>query len=434
MQKESPNTSPTVRKTILMLSSTYPRWKNDHEPNFVHELSKRIAQYHNVYVISPREKDANVYEELDEVHVYRHRYAPNTASTLIANGGMGANVKRNLWKWCLLPTFILSQVLLTYRVARKIRPDIIHAHWIIPQGIVAICVKALIKNSPPLIITSHGGDLYTFNSKIFKKIKQYILSRTDTLAVVSPAMKDYLNNGPTIVDKIRVLPMGVDTDEQFTPRPAIIRGKDQVLFVGRLVEKKGLEHLLTAMPGILTHHSTATLLIIGDGPYRDALQQITKDLAITKHVKFLGGLPNQDLIRYYRESSVFVAPFVTAHSGDREGLGLVIIEALSCNCPIVVSKNESLREICAALTGNKWVQTVPEGEPTSISEAVADILTALKSEQPPFTEQHRLIATQYSWATASNNYLKAYEKCIASNDKRKADSFKTASKKGSAND
>lgn len=434
MQEELANSPPHARKAILVLSSTYPRWKNDHEPNFVHELSKRIAQHHNVTVISPREKDAKIHEALDGLSIFRHRYAPNAASTLISNGGMGANVKRNPWKWSLLPTFILSQALLTYRVARKTRPDIIHAHWIIPQGIVAIVVKALLKDSPTLIITSHGGDLYTFNGKFFKRIKQYILSKADTLAVVSPAMKDYLRNELTIEDKISVLPMGVDTDEQFTPRPETTRKKNQVLFVGRLVEKKGLEYLLTAMPEILTHHPTTTLLIIGDGPYKDVLHKITRDLAVSKHVKFLGGLPSQNLAHHYRESSVFVAPFITADSGDREGLGLVIIEALSCNCPIVVSKNESLREICAAFTGNKWIQTVTERDPSSISGAVIGILTAQKSEQSPFTEQHRLIATKFSWATASKNYLKAYEKCIASTDKYKAGSAKFTSKRGSEND
>jgi len=406
---------PKARKTILVLSSTYPRWINDHEPNFVHELSKRVAKYHNVTVISPREKNTTARETVDEVCIYRHRYAPNTLSTLISHGGMGANVKRNLWKWVLLPTFILSQMLLTYRVARKIRPDIIHAHWIIPQGIVAICVKALIKNSPALIITSHGGDLYTFNNKLFKKMKLYILSKTDAIAVVSPAMKDYFHNELTVRDKISILPMGVDTEEQFTPRPEILRDKNQVLFVGRLVEKKGLEYLLMAMPEILVHHPMATLLIIGDGPYKDALKRITKDLAIDEYVTFLGGLPSQDLIRYYRESSVFVAPFVTAGSGDREGLGLVVIEALSCNCPMVVSQNESLREIRAAVSGNKWIQSVPERNTTAISSAVSSTLESLKGEQPLFTEQHRLVSEQYSWTTATNNYLITYDQYSGAN-------------------
>lgn len=416
---------PNARKTVLVLSSTYPRWANDHEPNFVHELSKRLTRYHDITVIAPREKDAGTLETMEDVQVHRYRYAPNILSTLVSNGGMAANVKRKRWKWLLLPSFLLSQLLVTYKVARKIRPDIIHAHWIIPQGIIAVLVNLILGEPSQLIITSHGGDLYTFNNKVFKHIKQLVLVKAQLITVVSQAMKDYLISEKVFKEKLEVLPMGVDTDRQFTPQPKIYRNKDQILFVGRIVEKKGLEYLLKALPKILKTNPTTELVIIGDGPYKDHLQKLAIDLKIDLNVSFLGGLPSKDLVHYYRECSVFVAPFVTAQSGDREGLGLVIIEALACNCPIVVSENESLREIRAAFRGNKWIQGVPERDSPAISLAVSNILTALKTEQPTFTDPHKLIAKEYGWTTASNNYLNAYNKYSNPTKTRKSSQFKT---------
>lgn len=430
MSEQRPNHRPNGRKKILVLSSTYPRWANDHEPNFVHELSKRINKTHDVTVIAPREKNSRTSEILDGVQIYRHRYAPNKISTLISNGGMTANVKRNPLKLALLPFFILSQLLLTYRAIRKIKPDILHAHWIIPQGFIAMLSKLTMKNSPPLIVTSHGGDLYTFNGNIFKIIKQLVLKNTDVLAVVSPAMKSHFNNESSITSKITVLPMGVDTEKLFTPNIEIHRNKEQLLFVGRLVEKKGVKYLLKAIPEILIHHPTATLVIIGDGPHKGALHEIIKDLQIDEHVEFLGGLPSKDLIPYYQESSVFIAPFITAKSGDREGLGLVVIEALSCNCPIIVSKNESLLEVRKAFIDNKWVQTIPERDSSAIAKSVIRTLTTLKYEEPTFTAQHRSVTEQYSWSTASKNYLNIYEKCTNLASTRDIGSLKYVSNKG----
>ena len=407
MQEEPP--PPYARKTVLVLSSTYPRWKGDHEPNFVHELCKRLTPYHNVIVIAPQEKDALTQETMENVQVYRHRYAPNIFSTLISNGGLAANVKRNYWKWMLLPTFLLSQLLLTYKLAKKIQPDIIHAHWIIPQGIIATIVKLTRLRSAPLIITSHGGDLYTFNNKIFKYIKRLALIKAEVIAVVSPAMKEYFVNDPNINRKTYILPMGVDTKLLFTPKSEIFRNKKQILFIGRLVEKKGLEYLLKAMPEIIKKHPTSSLVIIGDGPYKDTLQKLAINLKINTKTNFLGGLPSAGLARYYQECSVLVAPFITSKSGDKEGLGLVIIEALSCNCPIVVSENESLREIRSIFKGNNWIRGVPERSPEAISLAVSGIMSSLETQQPLFTDQHRLIGDQYSWETTSKNYLIAYE-------------------------
>src|ERR1700761_7916542 len=107
------------RPRLLVLTSTYPRWAGDPEPGFVHELSRRLAETFDVRVIGPHAAGALAWERLDGVDIHRYRYAPVAMETLVNHGGILTNLKRSIWKWLLVPTFLAGQYLALRKALRE---------------------------------------------------------------------------------------------------------------------------------------------------------------------------------------------------------------------------------------------------------------------------------------------------------------------------
>ena len=137
-------------KSILVLASTYPRWENDTEPLFVHYLNEQLSREYRVIALIPHYPGASRQEEMDGVHVHRFRYFLPVGERLAYDGGIIQNLKRNRLKLLLVPFFLISQYIYTLTLCRKYKISLIHAHWVIPQGLLALLARSLL---PGKIIT-----------------------------------------------------------------------------------------------------------------------------------------------------------------------------------------------------------------------------------------------------------------------------------------
>lgn len=373
-----------------MLASTYPRWQQDHEPSFVHELARRLTRWFEVVVICPHAKGAKPREILDGVHVERYRYGWDGLETLVNDGGIVTNLRRAPWKWLLVPGFVVMQWLVA---RREIQGDVVvHAHWILTPGFVARMLRA------PFVVTSHGADLFALRGQLPMAMKRFVLSRSQAMTVVSHAMQD--EAASLLGDRKAVVsPMGVDLRERFVPDDSVSREPGQILFVGRLVEKKGVEVLLRAMPLVLKRIPTATLKIVGFGPLENSLKTECGELGLAGVVTFAGAVTQDGLVNLYRSASVFAAPFRAASSGDQEGLGLVLVEALGCGCPVVASDVPAVRDVASDMWGMRVV--TPEDP-----RALADGLVASLSEETlvmSAPDRVRLME-RFDWDTVAARY------------------------------
>ena len=333
------------RKKLLVLTSTYPRWLDDPEPGFVHELAKRLTPQFQVRVLCPHARGAAAQESLEGAEVARYRYAPDWLETLVNGGGIVNNLKRQPWKWLLVPFFLLGLFWRTWREIQRWRPDVIHAHWLLPQGLVVALLGLLDHRTPPFLVTSHGADLFALRNRPLTVLKRFVTRRATALTVVSHAMTNELTRIGIPLDKVSVQPMGVDLTQRFTPVPDLSRSRDEILFVGRLVEKKGLRYLLAALPEVIARRPSAFLTVVGFGPEETERRAQAQDLGIAHRVHFLGALAQAELPALYRRAAVFVAPFIQAGSGDQEGLGLVLVEALGCGCPVVAGDLAAVEDL-----------------------------------------------------------------------------------------
>lgn len=367
-----------TKPTLLVLTSTYPRWRDDPEPGFVHELSRRLTDRFRVIVICPHAGGALERELMDSVEIHRYRYAPQRWETLVNDGGMVANVRRHPWKALLLPGFFLGQLVAGYQALRTCRPAIIHAHWLIPQGLAATALTAMAP-SLPFLVTSHGADLFALKAWPFRAIKRMVIRRSACLAVVSEGMLEQVAGLGTDMSKVVVEPMGTDLSGRFFPDSEVPRSRTDILFVGRLVEKKGLRFLIAAMHAIRAAVPDATLTVAGFGPELEIRKKQVRDLGLQGAIRFLGAVSQSDLPSLYRRAAVLVAPFVEAKGGDQDGLGLVLIEALGCGCPVVVSAIPAVRRLAETCNG---IHQVTPGSTEALADAVSRVIGSPQANDP----------------------------------------------------
>ena len=168
--------------------------------------------------------------------------------------------------------------------------------------------------------------------------------------------------------KILVHYIGVDT-KLFEHFAADIHRKPMVLFVGRLVEKKGCSFLLKAMERVQASLPDVELVVIGDGKLRDKLE--SEAASRLKHYRFLGSQPYNTVQEWMGKASVFCVPSITANSGDAEGFGMVFIEAQASGLPVVSFDSGGIPE---AVAHNKTGYLAPEGDWNSLANYILRLL------------------------------------------------------------
>jgi glycosyltransferase involved in cell wall biosynthesis len=349
------------------MTSTFPRWATDDTPRFIESLCHELANSFQVVVLAPHFPGTLLHETLGEgshtIEVCRYRYFIPAFETLAYDGGILSAIRQNPLRLLLLPFFLAAQLIAAIRLHRRYNFDALHAHWIIPQGAVAVALCRLVRRAPRVLVTAHGSDLFALRGRITGWVKNRVLRRADSVTVVSEAMQRHCEEAGT-AGKVTVQPMGVDLDSRFTPGDAG-QVREGLLFVGRLVDIKGTEHLVRAMGLLVRRFPDLPLTIVGDGPLRGSLQDLAASLGLSDNVRFAGAVPHADLPQYFRAARVFVMPSI------QEGLGLVAVEAMGCGCAVVASDLPTVRD--AVIDGETGL-TATVGDSEDIAQKISRLL------------------------------------------------------------
>jgi glycosyltransferase involved in cell wall biosynthesis len=399
--------STSLKKKILVISSTFPRWKNDHEPTFVYELSKRLAEKYDVYVLAPHTAGAQDDEIFGNILVHRFKYGPERVEKLAYNGGIANNLKLQPLKYLLILPFLIAEYFAARKLVTKYQIDLVHAHWLIPQGLIAVLLKRLAGHKVKTLVTAHGSDIFSYNGYITRKIKKYILSNCGSLTVVSNSMKTaVIEMGCTC--QVNVLPMGTDLSRKFVPNEKK-QQSNKVIFVGRLIVQKGVNFLLESFYDVVEVYPDATLQIIGHGPEFVPLKKLAKNLGIEKNVRFVGGIPYNDIATYLQSSPVAVFPYCRNEQGGEEGFGLVIIEALGCGCAVIASRQTAIMEI---IKDKQTGLLINEGDPAGISQAILKLLNQPALRKSLADTGRAEVLEQFNWVKISQSYTALIESCL----------------------
>ncbi len=392
------NSPPHSRPCLLVLASTFPRYPGDREPPFVYELSRRLAREFDVTVLAPHAPGAADEEMWDGMRIIRYRYFFTSWQTLAYEGGILANLKANRWRYGLVPFFLLAQGVALIKLLRATPYAVIHAHWLIPQGALALLARRFAQHPPALLCTSHGGDLYGLSAPWWRRVKTWVLRHSDTVTTVSHAMHQAALALGGDATRMATVPMGVDLVRQFVPEPMVARDVD-ILFVGRMVEKKGVDVLLAAFARIAPDFPAVRLTLAGHGPELPHLREFARPLG--ERVTFLGALANDQLPDWYRRAKIVAFPSRIAQDGDREGFGLVLVEALGCGCAVIASDLPAMQDIVQH-EETAWITA--QGDIDALAQGLARLLQDAPLRTRLAQAGRARVVALYDWEVIAARY------------------------------
>lgn len=397
---------------VLVVASTFPASDSDAVPAFVKDQIKAMKQVDSSLefsVLAPHDirsstKKFTKHEAYDE---YRFHYAwPHRIEKLAGQGGIMPNLQANALNYLLIPGLFLFEGIALYRLTRKLRPDLLYAHWFTPQAVIARIVGGL--THTPFVFTTHASDVAVWHKipVIGKAIVRWSTRGASRFTAVSERSMDKLANFFTtrewnqLKERSLLVPMGVDLILEPPNKPV---HKNSIMFVGRIAEKKGLQYLLPAFKELLHDVPDATLTVAGDGPWLNRLKKQAGNLGLTEpQVTFPGyttGAAKQNLIN---SQLVYVVPSIIADDGDAEGLPVTLMEGLAAG-KLCIATNESGAD--NVLTDGKDGFLVPQKNSEALAAALKKALLLDNAKKEQMESNARRTAEQFSWPVIAKKHI-----------------------------
>jgi glycosyltransferase involved in cell wall biosynthesis len=308
-----------------------------------------------VAVLAPHDQDAPRSGDLHGVGIHRFRYAPARFERLAYRGGLLGR-SRTPAGLALLPVFFVAFTVASVRLARRFRPDVLHAHWWLPAGICGLVASRL--TGVPLVVTLHGTDVHLLRHGLLRRLGGAVLRRAALVAVVSEDLRRSVVDALGLpADRVQVLRMPVERVAALVSGPT--GGRLRLVAAGRLSVEKGFDVLLDALVLAVEEGLDVQLELVGSGPEHDRLAGLAARL--DGRVQLIPAQPRAALWSRMDAAQVLVVP------SRREGLGLVALEAIARGRPVIASRVGGLPE--TVRDGVDGILVPPE-DPRALADAL----------------------------------------------------------------
>lgn len=358
---------------ILYIVTAFPRSPGEIITPWMSETIERLrTSGTEVEVLAPSYRGLTD-QVIDGTQVHRFRYAPAAIETLTHDQTAPDRLRERPYYAALLPGYLLAGSLAATRLARSGRFDVLHAFWPIPHSLFALAARA--GSGVPVISTFFGVELTWMRRQLpfLAPIARRIVRRSDAVTAISRATADAIEEVEPGA-RVRIIPFGAASNASVAeamlhPSEVDRTSSDafRLLFVGRLVERKGVIHLLRAVARL--NDPRVRLTVVGDGPLSLSLRDAARDLGLDDgRAEFTGPVSPEELRHQFERCDVFVLPAVEDSKGDVEGLGVVLIEAIAHGRPVIASASGGIPDI---VRDGSTGLLVPPGDEEALARAIA---------------------------------------------------------------
>lgn len=371
---------------ILIVSHEYPPIGGG-GANACYYLSKEYAKSgHRVTIVTALYKDLPKEETIDGVQVVRVRVLRKEEE------------KSTFFE---MLTYLVSAWHKISRMVKKEKFDVCQIFFGIPSGPIGWYLKK--KHHIPYIIRFGGGDIpgaqkrFSIVYKILTPAIRAIWANADALVANSEVLRDRALSFESKYP-IEIISNGVDSgDFSKDTEPKKEDKKIEILFVSRLIKGKGLQFIIPEMKRINQEcDNRVNLVIVGDGPYREELEEITQKSGASLYVRFEGKKNKKELYPYYKSADFFILP------SESEGMPNVVLEAMAMGLPVIMTPCGGSKEL---VQGNGYV--------ASIDQFTERIIELCKDEQGRIhmgRQSEALARTKFSWQEKAKEYIELFRK------------------------
>ncbi|MBD3345789.1 MAG: glycosyltransferase [Chitinivibrionales bacterium] len=392
---------------ICYIGSVFPRHHKDSEVPWLRTTLRLLRERGydiTAYVPSFRGLRSHT---IDGIPVKRFRYFFAPWETLTHDEGAPNKIHKFHYKIITI-FYILFGTLGLIRLHLKERFDILHIHWPFPHGFFG--VGALFFRRSKVILNFHGASLLLMQKYGFVKFfLSWFIKKADAVIVNSSFTKGRVTS--LVERQVHVVPYGTTITPHATDRSAV--EPHHILSVGRLIERKGLPYLIRAMPEIVAKWPDARCTIAGGGPLQQELISLAETEKVSSAVNVPGKVSQEELESLFARCGVFVLPSIVDSRGDTEGLGVVLIEALTYRKPIVATNVGGIPDIVNnGVTGLLVPQKAPSTLAQAISSIFADPVKAAFMADAGFDSINR----KFSWTGIIDQLSDIYCRAAASKE------------------
>ncbi len=383
------------RECVLFLTNAYPDFDSSYRGIFIRKLALLLREEgFQISIVTPKiYKGSRYFERRGGIDVYRFPFFARNKPLI--------EYKRIPYLRMIL--YYTTGFFFSIYAVLKSKCDVIHVHWAIPTGLLAVWMRMLLKK--PFIVTVHGSDLRMALAKrgFLWKIFAYVCKTANHINCVSQVQKSELERLGFPEDKISAIPMGVDDaflEEGKKRKLALEKQSFTILSNRNLLPIYNVSLLIRAIPIILGNESGVKFLIAGDGSERGSLEKEVKDLRITEYVQFLGRVPHDKMPSLLARSDIYVS------TSYYDGTSVSLLEALASGAFPIVTDIPSNRE---------WIDDgdngflVPKENEILLAKKIVDAIRNRRLVEEACERNQRIAQQRACWKGNTEKIKELYE-------------------------
>jgi glycosyltransferase involved in cell wall biosynthesis len=437
---------------IGVLTHNYPRFPGDFSGVFVEALCEEWARqgqqvtvwapYDSAYRRHPASKGQRTKDKRDDpghspqvaLRLYRYVW-PDRLHQLGYMRSMQSDLALRMNTYLLSPGMFASGIATVVREANRLRPTLLHAHWLLPNGFIAAVASRRL--GIPLVISAPGSDVQVAGKNpLFRAMARFALRQARLLTANSAELRDAVlqigaakpEDKAALAGKFDLIIYGTDPNALKPDATGVaeLRARLQLsteaaaghpippspdhptilLCVGRMVPKKGFDVLLRAMAEPVLRRRNVTAVMVGEGDDKAAWQRLAEELGVAGRIRWVGNVPKNEIRVYYNLADILVNPSV---SRPADGLNVCVLDAMSCGKAVVGS---TVAGNPLAIVAGETGLIVPEQDPSALAQALACLVDDPALRLRMGAEGRRRIENELGWPHLARRYLQHFSEII----------------------